>query len=196
MCTPRARQLAFTSSRARTDVAVDEAPKRYFAPVEVRDGVAIIRIDCPGKVNSISGDMRDAAKAIWEREVAPRDDVKAAVFISAKSDNFIAGADIGMLRTFKAEGREDELKQLCMEGHDMFDEVRARARARSRRARAALSRRRRACRRGRAHSSPSRASRSSRRSTARASAAASSGRSSATTASRRRRPRRSSGCPR
>ena len=43
----------------------------------MRDGVAIIRIDCPGKVNSISGDMRDAAKALWERDVAPRADIKA-----------------------------------------------------------------------------------------------------------------------
>ena len=56
-------------------------------------------------------------------KVAPRADVEAAVFISAKADNFIAGADINMLREFKQQGREDELEQICMDGHDMFDEI-------------------------------------------------------------------------
>ena len=59
------------------------------------------------------------------RTAQNRDDIKAAVFISAKPDNFIAGADINMLKQFKKEGKEDELKTVCMAGHATFDRIRA-----------------------------------------------------------------------
>ena len=87
--------------------------------------MAIIRLDGPDKVNTVSNEMRDAAEALWNDEVANRSDVKAAVFISSKPDNFIAGADINMLREYKEAGREDELKGICMTGHDMFDKLSA-----------------------------------------------------------------------
>ena len=183
---------------ARAEAAAAAPAARYFAPVEVVDGVAIIRIDCPGKVNSISGEMRDAAKALWEREVAPRADVEAAVFISAKDDNFIAGADINMLREFKQQGREDELEQICMDGHDMFDEI-------SRAGKPLVAAIHGSClggglewalkcdaTRGRLAPRPAR-SRVSTAPSARARARLFAG---ATTACARRAPRRSSGCPR
>jgi 3-hydroxyacyl-CoA dehydrogenase / enoyl-CoA hydratase / 3-hydroxybutyryl-CoA epimerase len=40
-------------------------------------------------------------------------DIKAAVFISSKPDNFIAGADIQMIKRFE---NKDDLKELCMNG--------------------------------------------------------------------------------
>ena len=56
--------------------------------------MAIVRIDGPKKMNTISFAMADAAKEMWMRDVHDNKDVKAVVFISAKEDNFIAGADI------------------------------------------------------------------------------------------------------
>jgi enoyl-CoA hydratase/long-chain 3-hydroxyacyl-CoA dehydrogenase len=73
------------------DVKVED----YFKPVEVTDsGVAIIRLDGPKAMNTISFAMSAAAKKMWNENIADRSDVKAVVFISAKKDNFIAGADI------------------------------------------------------------------------------------------------------
>lgn len=71
------------------------SPGAFFRPVEVtQEGVAIVRIDGPKKMNTISFAMADAAKEMWMRDVHDNKDVKAVVFISAKEDNFIAGADI------------------------------------------------------------------------------------------------------
>ena len=66
----------------------------YFGPFEVRDGVAIIRIDGPEKMNTLSDGALAEAEKLWIEKVEPDASIKAAVFISSKSDNFIAGADI------------------------------------------------------------------------------------------------------
>ncbi len=39
---------------------------KHFAPVEVKEGVAIIRIDGPGKMNTIDDDFRAEIDALWE----------------------------------------------------------------------------------------------------------------------------------
>ena len=39
---------------------------KHFAPMEVREGVAIIRIDGPGKMNTIDDDFRAEIDALWE----------------------------------------------------------------------------------------------------------------------------------
>lgn len=39
---------------------------KHFAPVEVKDGVAIIRIDGPGKMNTIDDEFRQEIDALWE----------------------------------------------------------------------------------------------------------------------------------
>lgn len=55
-------------------------------------GVAVIRLDGPGKMNTINDEMGAEARTLWETHIKDRSDIKAAVFISSKSDNFIAGA--------------------------------------------------------------------------------------------------------
>lgn len=39
---------------------------KHFAPVEVKDGVAIIRIDGPGKMNTIDDEFRQEIDTLWE----------------------------------------------------------------------------------------------------------------------------------
>ena len=52
--------------------------EKYFRPLEVTEsGVAIVRLDGPKPVNTISFDMSKAAKELWKNEVESRDDVKA-----------------------------------------------------------------------------------------------------------------------
>ncbi|TFJ84157.1 hypothetical protein NSK_004629 [Nannochloropsis salina CCMP1776] len=94
---------------------------QYFAPVEVKDGVAIIRIDGPGKMNTIDDNFRQEIDALWTDKVANDASVKAAVIISAKPDNFIAGADIKFI-----DSVEDfaSLKDVCLKGHATFQKIR------------------------------------------------------------------------
>ena len=64
-------------------------------------GVAIVRLNGPNKMNTISAGMQAEAQAIFREKILGNKDVKAVVFISSKSDNFIAGADIDMIKTVK-----------------------------------------------------------------------------------------------
>lgn len=92
---------------------------RFFRPVEKLDnGVAIIRIDGPEKMNTISGEFRQEIENIWLGQIADDPSVKAVVFISGKPDNYIAGADIRMISSTK---NKSDLKKVCMDGHATFD---------------------------------------------------------------------------
>ena len=98
---------------------------KFFAgvPEVTKEGVAIIRLDNKSqKMNTLSPALQDEAKMLW-KELTSKHDVKAAVFISNKPDNFIAGADIGMLAAKKKAGEEDSLRAVCLSGHAMFDEL-------------------------------------------------------------------------
>jgi len=95
-------------------------PIRYFDELEVKDQVAIVRLNGPGKMNTISQGMQKEAEMLFRDQILPNKDIKAVVFISSKTDNFIAGADIDML---KAIEDKSQLKDLTMKGHAFFDEV-------------------------------------------------------------------------
>jgi len=84
-----------------------ERKYEFFQNVEMTaDGVAIIRFDCPGKaVNTISFALADEARKLWAADIHPNADVKAVVFLSAKRDMFIAGADIFDLQAI--ENKQD-----------------------------------------------------------------------------------------
>jgi len=96
---------------------------KYFDRVEVRDGVAIFRLDGPEKVNSIDNELREEVVALWEKHVENDPNVKAVVFISSKKDNFIAGANIKMLKSMEDKSK---LKDLCMLGHETFERFKKR----------------------------------------------------------------------
>lgn len=93
---------------------------QYFDEFEVKQGVAVIRLNGPGKMNTISQGMQKEAEAIFRERVLPNKDIKAVVFLSSKPDNFIAGADIDMIKAF--ENKQD-IKALTMKGHSFFEEL-------------------------------------------------------------------------
>ncbi|MEZ7278153.1 fatty acid oxidation complex subunit alpha FadJ [Pseudoalteromonas sp. 68 DY56-GL68] len=78
------------------------------------DGVAVVTIDVPGeKMNTLRSSFAEDLKTLLKDAQAQA--VKGMVFISGKSDNFIAGADIKMLDN--ANNREDALalSEMCQE---------------------------------------------------------------------------------
>lgn len=93
---------------------------RYFEDLEIKEGVAIVRLNGPGKMNTISSGMQGEAEKLFREQILPNKEIKAIVFISSKPDNFIAGADIDMIK--QVENKAD-LKDLTMKAHGFFDEL-------------------------------------------------------------------------
>lgn len=71
-------------------------------------------------MNTISEGMQKEAENIFRNHVMNNKDIKAVVFISSKSDNFIAGADIDMIKAVKDKS---DLIGITMKGHALFDEI-------------------------------------------------------------------------
>ena len=111
-------------------MSVSEAPKplegreyTYFDNFEcTEDGIAIIRLNGPGKMNTINANMQADSEDIFKNRILNNNDVKAVVFISSKPDNFIAGADIDMI---KNTPNKADLKGITMKAHKFFDEIKA-----------------------------------------------------------------------
>ena len=113
------------SLKLSTSAVVDEIHKndrdfKYFDNLEINDGVAVIRLNGPNKMNTISQGLQDEIEVIFREKILTNKDVKAVVFISSKSDNFIAGADIDMIKNFEDKSK---LKDVCMHAHHFFDEI-------------------------------------------------------------------------
>ena len=92
----------------------------YFDNFEMKDGIGIIRLNGPGAVNTISPKMQDDVDKIFNDHVVGNKDLKGLVFISSKKDNFIAGADIDMIKN--TENKAD-LKEICMKGHRWWKDI-------------------------------------------------------------------------
>ncbi|MCP9291484.1 fatty acid oxidation complex subunit alpha FadJ [Gracilimonas sediminicola] len=85
-----------------------------------KDSVAIITLDLPGeKVNKLNESMMDEFSEFLD-ELEQNDDLKGAVLISGKNDNFIAGADIDM---FQARDTAEEIEQLSKDGHKILNRI-------------------------------------------------------------------------
>ena len=99
-----------SSSKLSTSAVVDDIHKlddvkrdfKYFDNLEINDGVAVIRLNGPNKMNTISQGLQDEIEAIFREKILTNKDIKAIVFISSKSDNFIAGTDIDMIKNFES----------------------------------------------------------------------------------------------
>lgn len=88
--------------------------------VERKQGIAILLFDVPGEpVNTLKDNFADEVRTILE-ELESEREVRAIVIASAKKDNFIAGADISMLKdattAFVAE-------QLSRSGQDTMNVI-------------------------------------------------------------------------
>uniref|UniRef100_A0AAY4DE41 Trifunctional enzyme subunit alpha, mitochondrial n=1 Tax=Denticeps clupeoides TaxID=299321 RepID=A0AAY4DE41_9TELE len=93
---------------------------RTYANYEIKDGVAVIRINDPNsKVNTLSkplqAEMTEILEEIWGNSA-----VKGAVLISSKPGSFIAGADLNMIQACKSA---EEVTTLSQEGQKMFDKI-------------------------------------------------------------------------
>ena len=70
------------------------APAHAQLSLNVVDGVGVIRVDTPGsKVNTLSIALQDQFENMLN-QVNSDPNITSAVLVSAKSDCFIAGADI------------------------------------------------------------------------------------------------------
>lgn len=95
---------------------------KYFGNLEIKEGgIAIVRLDNQeGKMNTISLGMQKESETIFRTRILTDPSIKAVVFISSKPDNFIAGADIDMIKSVEDKSM---LKDITMKGHAFFDEI-------------------------------------------------------------------------
>jgi 1,4-dihydroxy-2-naphthoyl-CoA synthase len=108
----------FSSSAATTD-----RKYKYFRDVEITpDGVAVIRFDGPKSVNTICFEMKDETKKLWKEEISDNSNIKAVVFLSAKSSGFIAGADITDISSIDNKA---ELIPIIEDGLKLFQSMKA-----------------------------------------------------------------------
>lgn len=93
-----------------------------YINITAKDSVAILTLDKPGeKVNTLDESMMDQFSEFLN-ELESNNDLKGAVLISGKKDNFIAGADIEM---FKTRDTAKELEQLSLSGHEILNKIEA-----------------------------------------------------------------------
>lgn len=90
--------------------------------VEVREGIARVVLDLPGEpVNKITRGLRDELQALLDR-VSSDSGIRAAVLISGKPENFIAGADID---EFTRLPSRDAAYQLVRTGQALINRLEA-----------------------------------------------------------------------
>ncbi|KJF79458.1 hypothetical protein UA44_11715 [Klebsiella aerogenes] len=79
--------------------------------LEIRpDNIAVITIDAPGeKMNTLKAEFGGEVRTII-RQLRENKALRGAVFISAKPDNFIAGADINMIARCTSAAEAEALR--------------------------------------------------------------------------------------
>lgn len=86
------------------------------------DNVAVITIDVPDeKMNTLKAEFGVQVRAML-RQIRENKAIRGLVFISAKPDNFIAGADINMIARAKSA---QEAEDLARQGQQVMAEIHA-----------------------------------------------------------------------
>lgn len=86
------------------------------------DNVAVVSIDVPGeKMNTLKAEFATQVRAIL-KQIRENKALRGVVFISAKPDNFIAGADINMIGNCKSA---QEAETLARQGQQIMAEIQA-----------------------------------------------------------------------
>ena len=86
------------------------------------DNIAIITIDVPGeKMNTLKAEFASQVRAII-KQIRENKELRGVVFVSAKPDNFIAGADINMIGNCKTA---QEAEVLARQGQQLMAEIHA-----------------------------------------------------------------------
>jgi 3-hydroxyacyl-CoA dehydrogenase/enoyl-CoA hydratase/3-hydroxybutyryl-CoA epimerase len=70
----------------------------YLTINVTQDNIAVITVDCPGKVNKVSSALLDEINSLIER-LGTEIDARALVIVSGKEDNFVVGADIDEVKS-------------------------------------------------------------------------------------------------
>lgn len=84
------------------------------------DNVAVISIDVPGeKMNTLKAEFASQVSAIL-KQLRENRELRGVVFISAKADNFIAGADINMIGNCASA---QEAEALARQGQQLMAEI-------------------------------------------------------------------------
>ncbi|XP_043234266.1 trifunctional enzyme subunit alpha, mitochondrial-like isoform X1 [Amphibalanus amphitrite] len=105
----------------RLFATTNPAAANQHVKLEKQGDVAILRLDSPGKVNVLNQPvMEEMAEAMKAVQADPS--VNAAVLISSKPGNFIAGADISMLERVQSVEEGQALSKACQ---DLLDEMEA-----------------------------------------------------------------------
>lgn len=93
------------------------AKKKNILQKEILNNVAVITLDAPGeKVNKLNEALIQEFSDFLN-ELGSDDELKGAVLLSGKENNFIAGADIEM---FKTRETAEELAELSWTGHEIL----------------------------------------------------------------------------
>ncbi|HPS88142.1 MAG TPA: 3-hydroxyacyl-CoA dehydrogenase NAD-binding domain-containing protein [Spirochaetota bacterium] len=93
---------------------------KYINYEKTENGIAVITMDCPGtKVNVISSGLMNEVETILDA-VDKDSTVKGAVLLSAKEDNFIAGADLFELGRMKTV---EEVTAYVAKGHSILNRI-------------------------------------------------------------------------
>ncbi|QOV67539.1 fatty acid oxidation complex subunit alpha FadJ [Citrobacter sp. BDA59-3] len=93
-----------------------------FTLVVRPDNVAVVSIDVPGeKMNTLKAEFGSQVRAIL-KQIRENKQIRGVVFISAKPDNFIAGADINMIDRCKTA---KEAEDLARQGQQIMAEIHA-----------------------------------------------------------------------
>ncbi len=86
------------------------------------DNIAVITIDVPGeRMNTLKAEFASQVRAII-KQLRENKELRGVVFISAKPDNFIAGADINMIGNCKTA---QEAEALARQGQQLMAEIHA-----------------------------------------------------------------------
>ena len=81
------------------------------------DNVAVITIDVPDeKMNTLKAEFGVQVRAML-KQIRENKAIRGLVFISAKPDNFIAGADINMIARAQSALEAEELARIPNERH-------------------------------------------------------------------------------
>ncbi|HFZ8994315.1 TPA: fatty acid oxidation complex subunit alpha FadJ [Citrobacter freundii] len=86
------------------------------------DNIAVVSIDVPGeKMNTLKAEFAGQVRVIV-KQIRENKALRGVVFISAKEDNFIAGADINMIGNCKSP---QEAEALARQGQQVMAEIHA-----------------------------------------------------------------------
>jgi 3-hydroxyacyl-CoA dehydrogenase/enoyl-CoA hydratase/3-hydroxybutyryl-CoA epimerase len=121
--------MASSSDQSSTDSSMtgpsEQAPSTppkgaspFALSIELHDDVAVVILDLPNEpVNKITRGIRDEMREMFDR-LERDDNIRGAVLMSGKADNFIAGADIDEFMTLRDAA---DAERLSREGQALID---------------------------------------------------------------------------